>query len=44
MSFSPINQDITVKVRGGNLIVKYTGETVLLTGNTKMCYQGEVEI
>ena len=42
--FSPINQDITVKVRGGNLIVKYTGETVLLTGNTKMCYQGEVEI
>lgn len=42
--FSPVNQDITVKVRGGNLIVKYTGETVLLTGNTKMCYQGEVEI
>ncbi len=42
--FSPINQDITVKVRGGNLIVRYTGETVLLTGNSTMCYTGEVEI
>ena len=42
--FSPINQDITVKVRGGSLIVKYTGETVYLTGNTTICFEGEVEI
>ncbi len=42
--FSPINQDITVKVRGGNLIVKYTGKTVFLSGNTNLSFEGEVEI
>ena len=42
--FSPVDQNITVKVRGGNLIVKYTGETVYLSGNTSICYEGEVEI
>jgi len=42
--FSPVDQNITVKVRGGNLIVKYTGKTVYLTGNTSICYEGEVEI
>lgn len=42
--FSPINQDITVKVRGGTLVVKYTGDSVYLTGNTSLCYDGEVEI
>lgn len=42
--FSPINQDITVNVRGGTLMVKYTGETVFLTGNTEVCFEGEVEI
>ncbi len=42
--FCPINQNITVRVRGGNLIVKYTGETVFLTGETQSCFDGEVEI
>ncbi len=42
--YSPVNQDITVKVRGGNLIVKYTGKTVFLSGNTSICFEGEVEI
>lgn len=42
--FSPINQDITVKVRGGTLVVKYTGDSVYLTGNTSLCFDGEVEI
>ena len=39
-----MDQVITVKLRGGNLLVRYTGKTVLLTGNTKMCYEGKVEI
>ena len=42
--FSPVDQNITVKVRGGNLIVKYTGKTVFLSGNTSICFEGEVEI
>ncbi len=42
--FCPINQNITVRVRGGNLIVKYTGETVFLSGGTQSCFDGEVEI
>ncbi len=42
--FSPVGQDITVKVRGGFLSVKYTGDTVYLSGNTNICYEGEVEV
>ena len=42
--FSPLDTDITVKVRGGNLTVRYTGDTVLLTGGTNLCFEGEVEI
>ncbi len=38
------NEDITVKVRGGDLIVKYTGTTVYLTGATSLIYEGSVEI
>ncbi|MBP5464629.1 MAG: diaminopimelate epimerase, partial [Treponema sp.] len=42
--YSPLGTDITVQVRGGSLSVRYTGETVYLTGNTTLCYEGEVEI
>ena len=42
--FCPINENITVRVRGGNLIVKYTGKTVFLSGETQSCFDGEVEI
>jgi carbamoyl-phosphate synthase large subunit len=39
-----INENITVKVRGGDLIVKYTGSSVFLTGQTELIYEGTVEI
>lgn len=42
--FSPVNTDITVKVRGGELMVRYTGESVFLTGNAQICFEGEVEV
>lgn len=42
--FCPIGQDITVKVRGGELTVRYTGETVYLTGAARLVYSGEIEI
>ena len=35
--------DITVKVRGGDLIVRYTGETVYLTGGASLVYEGIAE-
>jgi carbamoyl-phosphate synthase large subunit len=40
----PANEDITVKVRGGDLIVNFTGETVYLTGQTALIYTGEIDI
>ncbi|MEA4831094.1 MAG: carbamoyl-phosphate synthase large subunit [Oscillospiraceae bacterium] len=36
-------EDITVKVRGGDLIVNYTDERVLLTGNAVLIYEGVTE-
>ena len=37
--------DITVKVRGGDLIVRYDSENnhVTLTGNVEKIYEGKVE-
>ena len=35
--------DITVRVRGGDLVVNYTDETVTLTGDAKLVFTGEVE-
>ena len=42
--FCPLDEDITVKVRGGELIVRYTGDTVYLTGAAELVYTGEIEI
>ncbi len=36
-------EDIVVKVPGGDLIVNYTDDTVLLTGPAQLVYEGEVE-
>lgn len=35
--------DITVRVRGGDLVVNYTDEKVTLTGDAKLVYTGEAE-
>lgn len=42
--YSPLNTDITVEVRGGKLSVRYTGDSVFLSGNATVCFEGEVEI
>ena len=39
-----MNEDITVQVRGGKLMVRYTGDTVYLTGSTDFLYDGKVVI
>ncbi|MFA6857624.1 MAG: carbamoyl-phosphate synthase large subunit, partial [Treponema sp.] len=42
--YCPMNENITVKVRGGSLVVKYTGDTVYLTGQSDLTYEGDIEI
>ncbi len=36
-------ENITVKVKGGDLIVNYTDERVTLTGDCNLVYKGEIE-
>ena len=36
-------ENITVKVKGGDLIVNYTDEKVTLTGDCSLVYKGEIE-
>ncbi|WP_325200456.1 carbamoyl-phosphate synthase large subunit [Oscillibacter sp.] len=36
-------RDVTVRVKGGELIVHYTDEAVTLTGDAKLVYTGEIE-
>ena len=42
--FCKINTDITVRLRGGELIIRYTGETVLMTGPAVVVFEGSVEV
>ena len=42
--FCEKNTDITVKLKGGDLIIRYTDDTVYLTGNADKAFEGEVEI
>lgn len=41
--FCKKGSDITVKVRGGDLIVNYTDDRVILTGDAKLVYNGVTE-
>jgi len=36
--------DITVKLLGGDLIINYTGDRVLMTGSATKCFDGTIEI
>lgn len=39
----PKGENITVKLRGGDLIVNYTDEKITLTGDCNLVYQGMIE-
>ena len=41
--FCKMGEDITVKLRGGDLIVNYTEDGVVLTGGAELIYNGEFE-
>ena len=42
--FCDKGEDITVRLRGGDLLVKYTDETVWMTGDAKKNFEGFVEL
>jgi carbamoyl-phosphate synthase large subunit len=42
--FCKMNTDITVRLRGGELIIRYTGDTVLMTGPAVVVFEGSVEV
>lgn len=42
--FCQKGEDITVRLRGGDLVINYTDETVIMTGPASTVFEGEVEI
>ena len=42
--FCKKGEDITVHLRGGDLVINYTDETVIMTGPATTVFEGEVEI
>lgn len=42
--FCKKGEDITVKLRGGDLVINYTDETVVMTGPASTVFEGEIEI
>ena len=41
--YCPKNEDITVHLVGGDLVIRYTEETVYMTGEAVTAFEGEVE-
>ena len=37
-------EDITIKLKGGDLVINYTDETVYMTGEATKTFEGEIEI
>ena len=42
--FANKNEDIVVHLRGGDLTIRYTDETVFMTGAATTVFKGEIEI
>ena len=42
--FCPKGEEVTVKLKGGDLVIRYTDETVYLTGGAEKIYDGVVEL
>jgi carbamoyl-phosphate synthase large subunit len=38
------NEDITVKLKGGDLVIRYTDDTVYMTGNALKVYEGRINL
>jgi carbamoyl-phosphate synthase large subunit len=42
--YCPKNEDIRVILKGGELVIRYTDETVYMTGNCAKVFEGRMEI
>lgn len=42
--YCKMDTDITLKLRGGDLVIRYTGDTVLMTGPAMEAFEGEVSV
>ena len=42
--YCPKNEDITVHLVGGDLVIRYTDQTVYMTGEAVTAFEGEVEV
>ena len=42
--YCPKNEDITVHLVGGDLVIRYTEDTVYMTGEAVTAFEGEVEV
>ena len=40
----PKDKDVTVRLRGGDLSIRYTDRTVWMTGEAKIAFEGEIEL
>lgn len=40
--FCPKNEDITVKLKGGDLVIRYTDDTVYMTGEAERVFEGTI--
>ena len=38
------NEDITIKLKGGDLVIKYTDESVYMTGSAEKVFEGTIDI
>ncbi|OON96502.1 MAG: diaminopimelate epimerase [Candidatus Epulonipiscioides saccharophilum] len=42
--FANLNEKITIKLRGGDLVIRYTNETVFMTGGATKSFIGYIEV
>ncbi|MGN0551513.1 MAG: carbamoyl-phosphate synthase large subunit [Acutalibacteraceae bacterium] len=42
--YCPKNEDITIKLKGGDLVIRYTDDTVYMTGAAERVFDGEIEL
>mgnify|MGYP001866165600 CR=1 FL=1 len=40
--FCPKDEDITIKLKGGDLVIRYTDETVYMTGEAERIFEGTI--
>lgn len=43
-NYCEMNKEITVHLRGGDLKITYTGDTVFMTGKAETVFEGEIEV